>query len=614
MRYLLSLLSTVLLLMGVQPGGWAHEHPHHLAEPSWQHHQQDSIFTRVQVSDRVWLLYGRGGNVGIVVTDDGVLVIDTQFRNIAPGIVRQIRAITDKPIRYVLNTHVHGDHVGGNPVFQQFSDVIAHQNTFERMLEDWRGEGLPKRGDGLPQITFQKELRFYYGGVRLEAFHLGRGHTDTDVVIYLPDEDVVHMGDLLFNDIVPYVDKKRGAHTGGWVRFLRAVYARIRPTTKVIPGHGKLTDREALRKMIGYFQDMRKAVEKAHVAGKSREEILSLKLDKYAGWSGQKRLGMTLGAIYTELYGNGPTLLVVNKSEETVAFVDVPTGDVRAKVKVGPNPHEIAVTPDGMRAYVSNYGSGRPAGRLSWLSVLDVKKLRAVDEIELRDPETGKFLGAPHGVMVTRDGKQLWVTAEGSQAVALIALPEEKVVRVFHTGQRVSHQVVPLPDGSKAYVANIGSGSVSVIDVATGKVKTIPCEAGTEGIDVTPDGRYVWAANRSANSISVIDTEEDRVVETLKAGNFPIRVKFTPDGKRALVSFARDNAVGVYDVATRKLVRTIETGSMPIGLLIDPEGKQAFVANTQADQVSVIDLQKWEVIGRIHTGDEPDGLGYAKGQ
>jgi YVTN family beta-propeller protein len=313
----------------------------------------------------------------------------------------------------------------------------------------------------------------------------------------------------------------------------------------------------------------------------------------------------------TEPAHPGATLLVVNKNEDTVVFIDMITGDIRGKVKTGPNPHEVAVTPDGKRAYVSNYGSGRSGVLRSWLTILDIKSSTVIGDLDLKDPDTGTYLGAPHGLLITPDGKDLWVTAEESGVVARIRLPEENVAAVYPTGQRISHQVVPLPDGTKAYVANIGSGSVSVVDVPTGQVRTIACEAGTEGIDVTHDGRWVWATNRAANSISVIDTRKDEVVETLAAGRMPIRIKFTPDGKRALVSHALDGTVGIYDVDSRKRIRTIETGEAPIGILVLPDGSRAYVANTRANRVSVIDLLEWKVIDTLSPGENPDGLGLA---
>ena len=569
---------------------------------------------RTQLSDRVWMLTGRGGNIGVVVTDEGTIVIDDQFENMAPLILEQVRAITDQPIRYVINTHVHGDHVGGNGVLQEYADVIAHHNTYGRLLQGWEGDGTPRKGDGLPQITFDSEMDFHLGGVEIELFHIDRGHTDTDVAVWIASENVVHMGDLFFNGMAPYVDKGNGAYLPGWSEFIGTVLQRVGPDAKVIPGHGELSDVAGLRTMGRYVRGVRQVVAQALEEEKSKDEILALPIsslgEDFASWDDQ-RFSMSLEAAYSELVGLGPTLLVVNKSDDTLAFIDVETNGFRGLVPTGPGPHEVAATADGKFGYVTNYMSGRPAGTRSWLTVVDLVEMRPVRDIELKNPASGEYLSAPHGIMITDNGRDLWVTAEGSGAVARISLPDETVAAVYETGQRVSHQVVPLPDGSKAYVANIGSGSVSVVDVATGSVKTVECQPGTEGIDVSNDGSEVWATNREAGTISIIDTNRDAVIDTITSGDFPIRVKFTPDGRFALVSNARDGEVAVFDAATREIVRTIPTGDMPVGLLILPDGSKAYAANTASDRVSVIDLSEWSVIGTISPGKEPDGLSLA---
>lgn len=270
---------------------------------------QEVTLRPVQVSDRVWALFGRGGNIGVVITDGGVVVIDTQYESVAPAIVEQIRALTDQPIRYIVNTHLHGDHVGGNAVLQRYGVVVAHKNTYDRMLAGWEGTGMPGREDGLPQLTFQDELRLYLGGVEIQLFHLGRGHTDTDVVVWIPSENVVHVGDLFFNKMAPYVDMPNGAHTGLWISFIDGVIQRINPDTRVIPGHGELSDVDGLRGMGRFLQAVRSAVQKAHAEGKSREEILSLTLsdlgEEFADWNG-RRLSMALSAAYAEIVGSGP--------------------------------------------------------------------------------------------------------------------------------------------------------------------------------------------------------------------------------------------------------------------------------------------------------------------
>jgi YVTN family beta-propeller protein len=188
---------------------------------------------------------------------------------------------------------------------------------------------------------------------------------------------------------------------------------------------------------------------------------------------------------------------------------------------------------------------------------------------------------------------------------------------------------VATPDGSRAFVANIGSGSVTVVE---GKkaIKQIPTGKGAEGIAITPDGREVWVTNREADTVSVIDVATLEVAATFPAAQFPIRVKITPGGKRALVSCANTGDVAVFDVATRKELGRIPIGGekvagaekrvsseqsgkspVPVGLLIAPDGRRAWVASTNADVVSEIDLASLAVVRRLTAGKEPDGLAGA---
>lgn len=273
--------------------------------------EQQPVITSIQVSERIWMFSGRGGNIGVIITDDGVVVIDTQYEDTAPAIVEQIGTLTDQPIRYIINTHIHGDHVGGNAYMQQYGAIIAHQNTYDRMLARWEGEGAPGRGDGFPQLTFRDSFTLNIGGIEIQLFHLGRGHTDTDVVVWVPGENVIHVGDLLFNRMTPYVDVSNGAHTGTWISVINQVIQKINSDTRVIPGHGELSDVDGFRTMASYFQAVRRIVQTAHSEGKTKEEILSLTLadlgEQFADWSGN-RLSMALSAAYTEIVGNGPAL------------------------------------------------------------------------------------------------------------------------------------------------------------------------------------------------------------------------------------------------------------------------------------------------------------------
>ncbi len=297
------------------------------------------------------------------------------------------------------------------------------------------------------------------------------------------------------------------------------------------------------------------------------------------------------------------SLLVLNKSDNTAVFVDANTYQVGAKLPTGAGPHEVAVSPDGRMAYVANYGTRDNPGHT--LTVIDLRAKNVARTLDL-----GEFR-RPHGIRVSRDGKLVWVTCEANQSVIGVDAASGKVVETFSTGQEVSHMVVPSADEKKLYVANIGSGTVSVVDRKTKAVKNLVTGKGAEGIDRSPEGRWVWVTNREANTLSAIDTRNDAVAESFSAGGLmPIRVKFLPDGKSALVSLARSNKVVLFDVSTRQAMHEIETGSMPVGILVTPDGKRAFVANTMSNQISVIDLSTRKVVATFSPGTEPDGMAW----
>ncbi len=320
--------------------------------------------------------------------------------------------------------------------------------------------------------------------------------------------------------------------------------------------------------------------------------------------------------------GGAGTLIVLNKSDATAVLIDLESGDLVATLPTGSGPHEVAVSPDGRTAVATNYG-GEVAG--SSLTVIDVPSARVEKTIDLGDYRR------PHGIVYLGDGVHVVVTAEDNQSLLTVHVPSGRVANAVRTGQETSHMVVVTPDGARAFVPNIGSGSVSVIDLKAGQlIRNIATGAGAEGIAITPDGGEVWVTNRSADTVTVIDAATLEIISELGSKSFPIRAKSTPDGRHVLVSNAQTGDVAVFDAATKKEVRRVTMefsakstegrlfGSVfgqspvPIGILVRPDGKRAYIANTNADRVSIVDLENWTTIGILEPGKQPDGLGYSR--
>ncbi len=300
------------------------------------------------------------------------------------------------------------------------------------------------------------------------------------------------------------------------------------------------------------------------------------------------------------------SLLVLNKSESTLAIIDPATLKVLARVPTGEAPHELIASADGRLAFVCNYGTvERPGNTISVIDIASRKEIKRVD------------LGAllrPHGV--TESNGKIYFTIEGSRAVARYDPVAGRIDWTMGTGQGGTHMVVVGPASGKIYTANRDSDTVSAITPAKGTsawtITQIAVGKGPEGIALSPDEREVWVAHRGDGGLSIIDIATDQVKETLKVGRAPIRVKFTPDGKRVLVSDAQGGDVVVFDASTRKELKRIPVGGVPAGILVQPDGRRAFVASTQANKVLVINLDDFTVTGTIETGREPDGMAWAK--
>ena len=235
--------------------------------------------TTFKVRDNFYMIRsGTSGNCSVLIADEGVVLIDDKFAMDHDGIMTKLREITDKPVLYVINTHLHGDHTGGNAAMQALSaKVIAHDNARYQMAQTM--------DTGLPTITLEEHMRLYHGEFVLDLYYLGRGHTDGDIVVHLPEQQMIFMGDL-FATWDPYVHLIHYAAGGSlreWSRTLERALAL--PFDTVIPGHGGPTDRTHLETYLAMTVRMQDMIREMNRAKKTRDEIREM-LETEFGWSG----------------------------------------------------------------------------------------------------------------------------------------------------------------------------------------------------------------------------------------------------------------------------------------------------------------------------------------
>ncbi len=297
-----------------------------------------------------------------------------------------------------------------------------------------------------------------------------------------------------------------------------------------------------------------------------------------------------------------PALIVLHKADDTAMIVRLDTGERLATFPTGHAPHEVAVSPDHRWAVVANYGDRDAPGHT--LTVIDLHRLRVARTIDLA-PYT-----RPHGIMFLPNGHVI-VTCEGRRSVVVVDLSRGQIVQTVRTDADVSHMVAVPDRGDRAFVANIGSGSVTVIDLGNGTVlRHIPAGRGTEGIDVTRNGRWVFVTNRAEHTVARIDPEEGRVVQKAATCRMPIRVRLTPDERYLVVSCARADAIAIHRADDLAIETVLRVGAVPIGIVLAPDGRTAYVALTEADRIAVVDLSSRRVTRTIPTGDTPDGMAW----
>jgi len=261
---------------------------------------QDQDFSKVQmkvtkVAGSVYMLEGAGGNIGASVGYDGIVIVDDQYAPLADKIKAALQGITDKPVRFVINTHYHGDHTGGNAIFQQTAPIIAQDNVRKRLQEGGTAgnlgavkfESRPAPKEALPIITFDHDVTVHLNGEDIRALHFPSGHTDGDSVIFFPKSNVVHMGDDFVTYGFPFIDLASGGSVEGMIAALEKIVPELPPDVKVIPGHGPISNLDDVRRYVTMLKDTKAVVEKGIQQGKSVDQLKQDNvLAPWQKWSG----------------------------------------------------------------------------------------------------------------------------------------------------------------------------------------------------------------------------------------------------------------------------------------------------------------------------------------
>jgi DNA-binding beta-propeller fold protein YncE len=315
------------------------------------------------------------------------------------------------------------------------------------------------------------------------------------------------------------------------------------------------------------------------------------------------------------------TLVVANKAEASASLIDLDNGHVVATLPTGEGPHEVGISPDGRFALVTNYGTRERDGNS--LTLIDIAAAAVVSTIDLGD------YGRPHGVEWL-DDEQAAVTAEANRALIIVDVATKKVALSIGTDQEVSHMVALDPDRGRAYTTNIGSGSLTVLDLGKGvRASNIATGEGAEGIAVSASGKHIWVTNRAADTITILDAGTLEKAGEIASEGFPIRATATPKGQ-VLVTRARAGDLAIYDASTFEELRIVTfnlesmdveerlfgdrfgDSSVPIGVIVDSAGERAWVAHANADIITEIDLGSGNVVRTLRAGKEPDGMGFSE--
>ncbi|HBC55572.1 MAG TPA: MBL fold metallo-hydrolase [Gammaproteobacteria bacterium] len=255
---------------------------------SWQpamatDHWASVEVTNVEVADGIYMLQGEGGNVGVSVGEDGTFIIDDQYAEMTAKLLTAIKSLSGEAPKFLINTHWHGDHAGGNENFgRKGAIIVAHENVreslkVEKSIPAFNMHKPPSPKEALPVVTFRQQMSLHFNGDDVRLFHVANAHTDGDAVVYFERANVIHTGDTFFNGFYPFIDTASGGSLAGMIAASAAILEMANEQTRIIPGHGPLASRADLQTYHDMLVQAETAIGSLVKAGKSADEVVAAK-------------------------------------------------------------------------------------------------------------------------------------------------------------------------------------------------------------------------------------------------------------------------------------------------------------------------------------------------